>query len=366
MQSRPTRLALLCTGMACAGVLAAGSDALAATGKLYVSHAPIPASGKTSCNKPNFNSIGAAVSSGTSLNKTVIVCTGTYAEQVTITHALTLQGNTGAVLVPPGGPTDHWNGALIQIGDPTTDTSGAFGGLQAVTTVKSMTVDGQNRAGTAAASGRGFDAPVGIRADNANAQITSNVVENIDDADAFGAQSGNAIFVHASNGVVVTNAKVTNNTVSNFQKTGVLVDAGSVPGETWTAGGGVVGQVATNQITAHRPDRPDRAERHPDLARRDDDGDRQLRQRHGLHRLVRLQPDDTCDTAAGILLFEAGSDTVVSANTVSQFDIGIDVEDSNGADVTSNTLHGGRSTEDLGLPAGAQGHRRQLHGAVDG
>jgi nitrous oxidase accessory protein NosD len=211
--------------MACIGLLATVGSAFAGTGKIYVSHAPVTDSGKHTCNKPNYNTIQDAVDHAVAT--TVIVCNGTYAEHVVIDHAIVLQGNTGATVVPPGGPSDRWDGPIILVG-----TLDSAGDPQAVTTVKGLIVDGQDRAdvpGTA----RGTLAPVGIRVENSNAVIQGNIVRGVEDLDAFGDQSGLGILVHAANGTTITSVKVTGNTVEGFQKGGITVDAGTVFGESW-------------------------------------------------------------------------------------------------------------------------------------
>ena len=41
--------------------------------------------------------------------------------------------------------------------------------------------------------------------------------------------------------------------VSNFQKGGIVADAGSVAGETWTAGGALTGSISANVVTGIGP-----------------------------------------------------------------------------------------------------------------
>jgi nitrous oxidase accessory protein NosD len=346
---------VLCASTACVGLLAMDGSAIAATTKIYVSHAPVTASGKHSCNKPSYDSIQAAVDG--SAFGTVVVCNGTYAEQVVIDHAIVLQGNTGATVVPPGGPSDRWVGPIIQVGTLGSDT------LQGVTTVKGLIVDGQDRAdvpGTA----RGSLAPVGIRVENANAVIQGNIVRGVEDPDAFGDQSGLGILVHAANGDTITSAKVTGNTVEDFQKGGIVVDAGTVPGEAWTAGGGVLGSVGTNVVTGIGPT-PLTAQNGIQISR-------------GASTSVTGNSvtgtaytgssgcDTSCDTASGILLYQAGSGTTVNTNSLSVFDNGIAVQDSNGADIAQNTLNGNRDTETDGCRPVIFGIYADFSGASSG
>jgi nitrous oxidase accessory protein NosD len=317
-------------------MLAMGGSAIASTGKIYVSHGTVTASGKHSCTKPNYSSVQAAVSAPSSAFMTVIVCNGTYAGPVAISQPLTLSGNTGATVVPAGGAGDHWSGPLVLVG--------TLGGssLQGVTTVRGLIVDGQDRAdvpGTA----RGSLGPVGIRVENANAVIQGNIVRGVEDPDAFGAQSGVGILVHASNGVAITSAKVTGNTVEDFQKGGIVVDAGTVPGEAWTAGGGVLGSVGTNVVTGIGPT-PLTAQNGIQISR----GASTTVIGNGVTGTAYTGPsgcDTSCDTAAGILLYQAGSGVKVTTNVLSAFDEGISIVDSDNVDVASNALHGNRDSE---------------------
>jgi hypothetical protein len=58
--------------------------------------------------------------------------------------------------------------------------------------------------------------------------------------------------------------------------------------------------------------------------------------------------DTSCDTASGILLYDAGDGVTVNANSLSVFDNGIAVQDSNDADIAQNTLNGNRESENDG------------------
>jgi len=65
---------------------------------LWVSAAPVAGGNGTSCAKPGYNSIQAAVTAAPS-GATVEVCAGTYPEQVVITKSLTLNGTGGTATV---------------------------------------------------------------------------------------------------------------------------------------------------------------------------------------------------------------------------------------------------------------------------
>src|SRR5262249_20934716 len=156
---------------------------------IYVSSSPVTASGKHTCGKPNFNSVNVAVNDAGSFRSTVIVCTGTYAEFVSIPQPLTLQGNAGAAIGPPGGPTDKWTGPLVLAGN-----CGDTVPINLIA-VKGLTIDGQHRADSTVGPGRGANGAVGLRGENAIVQFTGNTVENVDDPDAPGDQAGIGILV---------------------------------------------------------------------------------------------------------------------------------------------------------------------------
>jgi hypothetical protein len=327
MRVRPRGLAALCAGTACVGLLAMGGNALAGT-NIYVSHAPKTESGKHGCTKPNWNTIKDAIDATGSTPNTIVVCNGTYAEKVVIKHPLTLLGKTGATIVPPADPA-QWTGALVLVN---TD-----GGVLSTTTVKGLTIDGQDRAGVPDTNGaRSADAPVGIRVEDSNALIQGNVVRGVEDPAAFGSQFGLGILVHASTGVAINDARVIGNTVEDFQKGGITVDAGDLANPLTAPNGTIAGSVSGNIVTGVGPT-PLTAQNGIQISRgaaTSVAGDIIS----GTAYTGSASCATSCDTAAGILLYQAGSGVKVSGNQLSVFDEGISLVDSPGADIAGNIL----------------------------
>jgi hypothetical protein len=178
----------------------------------------------------------------------VRVCPGTYAEQVTITSGLTLEGivnatSDQALVVPPlGGIAINGNDIF---GNPVAaqifvaSTSGSV-------TVSHLTVDGMgnNLAGCVTTTLEG------IYFQNTSGAISGNAVRNqyqSDYQDYGGCQNGLAINVESSGGNSVT---VANNSVHAYQKNGITATGAATgagaPGPTVTISGNyIVGVGAT-------------------------------------------------------------------------------------------------------------------------
>lgn len=171
-----------------------------------------------SCNVGSAATIQDAVN-GVATSGFVYVCPGSYAEQVTISKALTLVGvvsGTGdaAVVVPPSGGMAQ-SGVDI-FGNP---VEAQITVLNATgVTIKNMTVDGTGNNVT------GCGAPTfeGIYFQNSSGTVEFDVVRNqyqTDYADYGGCQNGLAINVESlTAGPTVT---VSNNSVRGYQKNGI-------------------------------------------------------------------------------------------------------------------------------------------------
>src|SRR6516165_811565 len=85
--------------------VAPSTSALAAGGALWVSSGTISGGNGTSCNAPGFNSIQDAIAAAAA-NSTIIVCTGTYTEQLTITKALTITAQGAVTVQLPATPAN--------------------------------------------------------------------------------------------------------------------------------------------------------------------------------------------------------------------------------------------------------------------
>jgi nitrous oxidase accessory protein NosD len=189
---------------------------------------------------PNIHSAVNASSAG----GTVVVCPGTYPEQVVINKALTLRGvqngtqNAAVVVVPIGGIVQ--NTTSLATGNPiaaqilvteTTDVS-----------ISNLTIDGANNLISSAGC-----TPlnlIGLYYQNASGTV--NHVAAVNQAltgGSIGCQVGLAIFVQSGNGGTST-VEVSNSHVENYQKNGIT---GNELGTTVTISGNtVIGQGRTN------------------------------------------------------------------------------------------------------------------------
>ena len=87
------------------GVLAPGATLAASDRTVYVDdNGAANAAGKGKCGKPNYTTIQAAVNDASASH--IVVCKGTYVEQVTVERSLTLEGRPGAVIQAPAGEFD--------------------------------------------------------------------------------------------------------------------------------------------------------------------------------------------------------------------------------------------------------------------
>jgi hypothetical protein len=176
----------------------------------YVSSATATGLSGGSCNYPGFNTISAAVTAA-SPGDTIIVCSGTYQEQVVITKSLTLTGS--------GSPT---------ILAPTTMAADSFGYLNIVTITGSI---------TASLSGFTVSGPVSVPCntgiagngifvqDGATAFISGNTIESIHNAPIVQcAAYGTGIMVGRASLDTVGHAMISKNIISDYQKGGIIVD----------------------------------------------------------------------------------------------------------------------------------------------
>ena len=180
-----------------------------------------------SCGSPNKPTIQAAVNASSQYD-TVLVCPGTYPEQVTITKNLTLQGlvvgTAGQVVITPPAAGVATNTAdLYPGGLPVAAQVLVQNARQVV--LNNITVDG-------AGNGINGCAPDlrGIYYQNAGGTIenvtTRNQVLVDGSAGLIGCQSGQGIFVQTGYGTSSTPqyVAIVGNSVRNFQKDGITVD----------------------------------------------------------------------------------------------------------------------------------------------
>jgi hypothetical protein len=298
----------------------------------YVSKAALAPAPGASCAKPGYNTIQDAVNASSS-GDTVTICSATYAEQVSVTTSgVTLAGKPGATVVPPA---PGFLGPLVGVGSLTDGGADVTG-----VTVKGLKIDGQSSAGTPGGT-RLAASPVGIRFENASGAVKNNQVVGINDPSCFGCQSGVAILAHTNTGHTASVA-ISANTVSGFQKGGIVADAGAA-GSDFTAGASVTGTIGQNQVTGAGV-----IDNQAQNAIQDSRGAKASISGNTVSDVIYANPGDAATTSAGILLYDAGNGVHVTGNTVSRFDIGIDNESDNGsgqgAVISGNVVQGNRTS----------------------
>ena len=168
---------------------------------------------KVECPAATFSRIQDAVDAAAP-GSTIRVCKGNYAEQVTIRKPLTIDADSGAVLMP---------GTMQQ------STTSLFDGLPIAAailvanatdvSIEGLTVDGANN-GVGQCSPRLF----GIAFQNASGEISHVAVRNFRlGAGLGGCQSGTGIFVQSGGGNL-SHVEIENSTIHDFQKNGITAD----------------------------------------------------------------------------------------------------------------------------------------------
>lgn len=195
------------------------------------------------CVSPTFlcQTIQAAVSAASG-GDTVNVLAGTYTEQVTINKNLTLSG-AGA--------------ASTTIQAPASLAADAHGFLNIVTIAGSgisvdlsgFTINGPGPSGCNSINTGIFVS------DAANAIIHNNTISNIADNPFGGCQNGQGIYVGRTAFSTTGTATITNNTITGYQKTGIVIDntgsSATITGNTVT-GVGPTSAIAENGIQISR------------------------------------------------------------------------------------------------------------------
>ena len=189
-----------------------------------------------SCTAPSFNTIGAAISAASS-GDTIIVCPGTYTEQVAITTSLTLESSGGASLTTIQAPS-----SLVADGLGLNDIVDVMGGT---VTINGFTISGP-------VNNLDYGIFVG---GGATVTIENNNILSISDNPMTGSQHGGGIRVGSSGLDTIGTATITNNVIAGYQKGGIVVDgSGSsavISGNTVT-GVGPTATIAQNGIQISR------------------------------------------------------------------------------------------------------------------
>ena len=168
---------------------------------------------KVECPNATFSRIQDAVDAA-SPGATIRVCKGTYAEQVAIRKPLTIDADSGAVLMPSTmqqNTTSLLDGSLFAAAILVADTAEA--------TIDGLIVDGVNN-GVPQCSPRLF----GIVFQNASGEISHVAIRNFKLGTGLGGcQSGTGIFVQSGRGGI-SNVEIEKSTIHDFQKNGITAN----------------------------------------------------------------------------------------------------------------------------------------------
>jgi parallel beta-helix repeat protein len=164
---------------------------------------------KVQCPTAAFTKIQDAVSAAAN-GDTIRVCAGVYKEQVTITKALTITGDNGAIVMPSAVVS---NSTSLTSGNPIAAVILVMNSTD--TDLSGLTVDGANNGITGCAPNL-----IGIYYRNASGTIQNNTVRNMKLSPALnGCQSGLGIFVQS--GLGTSKVTIDTNSVHDFQKNGI-------------------------------------------------------------------------------------------------------------------------------------------------
>lgn len=183
------------TGLGAGSVQAGGSKTV------YVDHkgVPNPLDRAATCGKPNYKTIQAAVNDPTA--NRIIVCPGTYTEQVTVARSVILEGKSSPVIQSPKAIANP--GMIV-----------AFTGPQQ-SDIHGFVVTGANNLDTNLYAG------IGVQ-NGATVKIFHNHITDID-AKVPGYNDGYGIYVDAGKVTIV------NNSIEKYGNTGIEANAGGVP-----------------------------------------------------------------------------------------------------------------------------------------
>ncbi len=186
------------------GILGPAESARAAS-TLYVNDdQPANAAAGKNCNQPNYSTVQDAVAAAEAGDR-IIVCEGTYIEQVTIDKSIELRGQGAAVIKAPA--TMVGIKAIVRVTGEGTSAS-----------IEKLTISGPGGGGCASLH-------FGIRVDgSAHADIIQNHITEIRGDSSCGAQNGQAIFVGRQSESTTGTAVIKQNLIDKYQKGGIVVD----------------------------------------------------------------------------------------------------------------------------------------------
>ena len=167
---------------------------------------------KVECPNAGFTRIQDAIDSATP-GAFIRVCKGNYVEQVTIGKPLTIEADSGAVLMP---------GAMLQ-NATSIDGATPFSAAMVIAETSNVSIRGLVVDGAQNAISGCSPRLIGILLRNASGTLTHLVVRNFKlSASLNGCQSGTGIFVQSSSGA--SDVTIENSTIHDYQKNGITAN----------------------------------------------------------------------------------------------------------------------------------------------
>jgi hypothetical protein len=167
----------------------------------------------TPCPGAKYTSIQTAINAAAS-GDTILVCAGTYAEQLSISISLNINAEIGAFLVPP---SLTQNATSLETGDSIAAAIFISGANVSIT---GLTVDGVNNGITECAP----DA-IGVYFQNSSGSLRHDAIRNFKlSASLNGCQSGTGVFVESASGQT-SNVAIEDCSIHDYQKNGITANS---------------------------------------------------------------------------------------------------------------------------------------------
>ena len=259
-----------------------------------------------SCKQPNYNHIQDAVNAAAAGDR-IVVCDGTYTEQVTVPKSLDISGQGDAVIKAPSPMTSPK--AIVRITGSATNAS-----------VTNLTITGPG-------GGPCDSIEYGIRVDgSANAVITDDHITEIQDTPFSGCQNGVAILVGRQAEGQTGTATISHNVIDKYQKNGPTVDN---TGSHATIDHNTITGVGPTMVTAQNGVQVSRGA-NADVNHNTVSGNSYTGADSGC--------PAPCSEATGILPYQAGTATRIEHNTISANDNGVEVFTTSGLSLNHNEV----------------------------
>lgn len=168
---------------------------------------------KVECPNATFTRIQDAVDAASSGSR-IRICKGTYVEQVTISKALDLEADSGAILMPASMLANS-----VSLSSGRAIAAALLVANATNVTVRGLTFDGANSGITQCAPDL-----IGIYFQNASGEVDRVAVRNFKLAASLnGCQSGTGVFIQSGNGGM-SQVEIHRSTIHDFQKNGITAN----------------------------------------------------------------------------------------------------------------------------------------------